>query len=296
MTDQGHPAQIFDRAQLRRQRRRAATGFAAHDFLFQELAERLLDRVADITRSFPVTLDLSPHAGRLRAMVPPARAGERLWIDAAADRGPIAPQVVCEEDALPFRPGSLDLVLSCLGLHWVNDLPGALLQIRDALRPDGLFLAVMLGGETLVELRQCLMEAELAETNGASLRVAPMVGLRDAAGLLQRAGFALPVADCETITLTYPDALALMRDLRGMGEGNALLGRQRRFSRRNIFARAAALYAERHAGADGRVRATVQALFLTGWAPDAKQQQPARRGSASVSLVEAIGKAKSGAD
>lgn len=292
-------AQIFDRTQLRRQRRRALAGFDRHDFLFQELAERLLDRLADITRRFPLAVDLSPYPGRLQSIAgPTGRGGIETWLSAPSDPGFATRDslvgLVCDEEALPFQPGSLDLVLSCLGLHWVNDLPGAMIQMRHALRPDGLFLGVMLGGETLTELRQCLMEAELAETGGASPRVSPMVGLRDAAGLLQRAGFALPVADCETITLTYRDPLGLMRDLRGMGEGNALLGRHRGPTSRRVFARAAALYAERHAVEDGRVAATIQAIFMTGWTPDASQQQPAARGSGTVSLLEAVGKPDAG--
>jgi NADH dehydrogenase [ubiquinone] 1 alpha subcomplex assembly factor 5 len=301
MNKSGNPdlAKVFDREQLRRQRRRALGRFAQHDFLFRELAERLLDRLADITRRFPLAVDLSTFPGRLQSVAEAVgTAGIEAWLSASSDAGLSAEgmhaDLVCDEEALPFRPGSLDLVLSCLGLQWVDDLPGAMIQLRHALRPDGLFLGVMLGGETLVELRQCLMEAELAETGGASPRVSPMVGLRDAAGLLQRAGFALPVADSETITLTYPDMFALMRDLRGMGEGNALLGRHRRPTSRRLFARAAALYAARHGTGDGRIAATMQAIFLTGWAPDASQQQPAARGSGKVSLSTIVGKSPNG--
>ena len=289
MTD---PQQVFDRAQLRRQRRRAAAGFTRHDFLVRELGERLLDRLADVRRSFPLAADLSPCPGilaDLRAAMNPDLGGIETLIETGPvplPAGPGNPRIVCDEEALPFRAGSLDLILSCLGLHWVNDLPGALVQMRDALRPDGLFLGVMLGGETLHELRQCLMEAELAACGGASPRISPMVGLRDAAGLLQRASFALPVADVESVTVTYPDALALMRELRGMGEGNATLARSRRPLGRRVLAHASALYAQRFAAADGRVTATFQALFLTGWAPAANQQQPARRGSGEVSLVD----------
>ncbi|WP_374384818.1 methyltransferase domain-containing protein [Dongia sp.] len=277
---------IFDHRQLARQRQRAEPGFARHDFLFRELATRLLDRLADVRRQFPKAADLSPRAGLLadiRAELDPAVGGMTTLSAAPLLDGD---SLV----ALPFEAGSLDLVLSCLGFHWINDLPGALIQIRNALRPDGLFLGVMLGGETLTELRQCLMEAELAETGGASPRVSPMVGLRDAAGLLQRAGFALPVADAETITVTYADAIGLMRDLRGMGEGNALIARSRRPLSRNVVARASLLYAERFAESDGRIRATFQAIFLTGWAPDPSQQQPARRGSGEVSLTDVFGR------
>ncbi|MBK8158966.1 MAG: methyltransferase domain-containing protein [Rhodospirillaceae bacterium] len=289
MSDQQH---VFDRTQLRRQRRRAAAGFTRHDFLYRELGERLLDRLADVRRSFPLAADISPYPGvlsDLRAAMNPDLGG----IETLIETGPVPlpaghgnPRIVCDEEALPFRAGSLDLILSCLGLHWVNDLPGALVQMRDALRPDGLFLGVMLGGETLHELRQCLMEAELAESGGASPRISPMVGLRDAAGLLQRASFALPVADAESVTVTYPNVLALMRELRGMGEGNATLARSRRPLGRRVLAHASALYAQRFAAADGRVTATFQAVFLTGWAPAANQQQPARRGSGEVSLVD----------
>lgn len=284
---------IFDRMQLRRQRRRAGARFGSHDFLYRELAERLLDRLADIRQGFPLVADLSPQPGLLDAVrreIDPALGGiERVITAAPVMPHGIGAAVICEEEALPFRPGSLDLILSCLGMHWVNDLPGALVQIRDALRPDGLFLGVLLGGETLIELRQCLMEAELAESGGASPRVSPMVGMRDAAGLLQRASFALPVADSETINVTYKDALALMRELRGMGEGNALMARPRRPVSRTVIARAAALYAERFADADGRIRATFQAIFLTGWAPAANQQQPAARGSGEVNLRDVFG-------
>lgn len=290
MNEQQH---VFDRAQVRQQRRRAAADFGRHDFLFRELAERLLDRLADIRQSFPLAVDLSPQIGGLTA-VWQAMGGNLGGIDTlieagegviAASAGGGALRVACTEEALPFRAGSLDLILSCMGLHWVNDLPGAFIQMRDALRPDGLFLGVMLGGETLTELRQCLMEAELAETGGASPRVSPMVGLRDAAGLLQRASFALPVADVETLTVTYPNALALMHELRGMGEGNALVSRSRKPLGRNVIARAASLYAERYGDAEGRIPVTFQALFLTGWAPSANQQQPARRGSGEISLA-----------
>ncbi len=290
---------VFDRVQVRRQRRRAEAGFAQHDFLFRELAERLLDRLADIRQGFPLAADFSPQPGLLEVVrrgINPALGGIETMIAAA----PVMPRVssplllsepalLCEEEALPFRPGSLDLVLSCMGLHWVNDLPGALVQIRDALKPDGLFLGVLLGGETLTELRQCLMEAELGTCGGVSPRISPMVGVRDAAGLLQRASFALPVADSETINVTYSDALALMRELRGMGEGNALMARSRGPIGRNMIARAAALYAERFADRDGRLRATFQAIFLTGWAPAANQQQPARRGSGEVNLRDVFG-------
>ena len=183
--------------------------------------------------------------------------------------------VTADEEFLPFAANSFDLIVSNLSLHWVNDLPGTLAQIKWALRPGGLFLAALLGGQTLIELRTCLMEAELAVAQGASLRVSPRIDLPTAAGLLQRAGFELPVADHETLTLTYPDAYALMRDLRGMGEANACLQRLKRPTRRAVLFEAARLYRERFVTMDGRISATFEVIFLHGW----KEERFGARGS-----------------
>jgi NADH dehydrogenase [ubiquinone] 1 alpha subcomplex assembly factor 5 len=177
-------------------------------------------------------------------------------------------RVACDPDIIPFRDGSFDLAVSTLVLHWAGDLPGALVQLRRALKPGGLLLAAMFGGSILAELRTVLLEAELIEESGGSPRVSPAADLADAAGLLLRTGFAMPVADAEKITVTYPDALALMRDLRGMGETNALTARRRTPLRRATLSRAAVLYAERFGLADGRIPATFEVLFLTGWAPE----------------------------
>jgi SAM-dependent methyltransferase len=178
-------------------------------------------------------------------------------------------RVAADPDLIPLRDGSFDLVVSILELHWAGDLPGALVQIRRILKPGGLFLAAMLGGSTLVELRTALIEAELIEEGGASPRISPVAELGDVAGLLLRTGFSMPVADAEKITVTYPDALALMRDLRGMGETNALTARRRTPLRRATLTRAALLYAELFGLPDGRIPATFEILFLTGWAPEA---------------------------
>lgn len=263
-----------------------------HDFLFREVTERLLDRLDDTTRRFPAALDLGCHAGELgRALN--GRGGIDLLVQ--ADLSPAMARraggltVTVDEEALPFAEASFDVILSNLSLHWVNDLPGALLQARRALKPDGLFLAAMLGGETLRELRASLLEAELEVEGGAAPRISPFADLRDAGGLLQRAGFALPVIDRDDITVTYPDALALMRDLRGMGETNAVHARRRGFTRRATLLRAAALYAERFAQPDGRIPATFQVIYLTGWAPHDSQQQPLRPGSAKARLADALG-------
>jgi SAM-dependent methyltransferase len=198
------------------------------------------------------------------------------------------PRVAADPELVPFGDASFDLVASTLALHWTADLPGALVQLRRALKPDGLLLAAMFGGQTLIELRTVLFEAELAEEGGVSPRVSPAIELADAAALLQRAGFALPVADSETITVTYPDMFALLRDLRGMGETNALEGRRRCGLRRATLGRAAALYAERFGDGAGRVRATFEILFLCGWAPHPSQAKPLPRGSATARLADAL--------
>ena len=283
-------ARIFDRRLLRERRGRAAGGLHAHDFLLTEIAERLADRLSDIARRFPVTLDLGARNGIL-ARTLQGRGGIETLVQSDASLVNVrrlqgGSNLVADEELLPFKEHCFDAVLSNLALHWVNDLPGALAQIRRSLKPDGLFLASLFGTGTLHELRTALMEAELAETGGASPRVSPFADLRDAAGLLQRAGFALPVADADTVTVTYGDFLALLRDLRGMGETNFLIDRLKHPTRRTVFARAAAIYQERFADADGRLPATFQVLFLTGWAPDPSQQQPARRGSGKTSLKD----------
>ncbi len=286
--------ELFDRRLLRARRERAARGLAGHDFLFREVAERLADRLLDIRRRFPLALDLGCRTGFLARALKGHGGVERVIgadpsLAMARRAAALGPAVVGEADMLPFRPGSFDLILSALDLHWVGDLPGALLQLRHALKPDGLFLGAMFGLGTLAELRDCLLEAESELHGGAGPRVSPFADLRDAAGLLLRAGFALPVADVETLTVTYPDALALMHDLRGMGEANALSARPRRFAGRALFARAAALYAERHGDAQGRISARFQLIFLTGWAPHDSQQKPLRPGSARHRLAGALG-------
>ena len=285
---------VFDRRAVRRHRDRAARSLERHDFLFKEVAERLADRLDDVTRRFPVALDLGCHGGTLATTLRGRGGIESLvqcdlspaMANVAAGNG--RPTLVADEEALPFAPARFDAVLGVLSLHWVNDLPGALIQIRQALRPDGLFLAAMLGGETLRELRAALMEAEIAEEGGAGPRVSPFADARDAGHLLQRAGFALPVVDVDTITVTYPNALALMRELRGMGESNAVEERRRGASRRATLLRAAAIYEAGFAGEDGRLPATFQVIMLTAWAPHASQQKALAPGSAAARLADAL--------
>jgi SAM-dependent methyltransferase len=285
-----HPAAaLFDRRAWRTHRERAAHRGAV-DFLHAEVADRLLDRLDLVGREFPVALDLGARGGGLGRALAQRRGTERVVAAEPAAgflTGMTAPRVVADPELAPFADGSFDLIASVLTLHWVADLPGALVQLRRALKPDGLLLAAMLGGQTLVELRTALFEAELGEEGGVSPRVSPAIELSDAAALLQRGGFALPVADSETITASYPDLLALLRDLRGMGETNALAAR-RRFLPRATLARAAAFYAERFAEPDGRLPATFEVIFLCGWAPHLSQPQPLPRGSAKMRLGDAL--------
>ncbi len=285
---------VFDRRLVRARRDRWASVLSDHDFLFREVADRLADRLGDVTRRFPLALDLGARSGILAETLGP-RGGIETLLQAelsprlarlAAKRGPV---VIADEEALPFGDGRFDLVLSNLALHWVNDLPGALIQVRRALKPDGLFLATLFGLGTLPELRQALLEAEIEIAGGAGPRLSPFADLRDGAALLQRAGFALPVADADQITVTYPNALALMRELVRMGEANATVARPRRPLRRATLLRAAAIYGERHGDAEGRVPARFQVIYLTGWAPGPDQPKALKPGSARNRLADALG-------
>src|SRR5438045_5672653 len=285
---------LFDRRAWRLHRDRAARlaqdQAGAADFLHAEVADRLLDRLDLVGREFPLALDLGARDGALcRALM--QRPGTVQVVaaepSAAFLAGAPPPRVAADPELLPFRDASFDLIASVLALHWTADLPGALVQLRQALRPDGLLLAAMLGGQTLVELRTALFEAELAEEGGVSPPVSPAIELADAAALLQRAGFAMPVADSETITVTYPDALALMRDLRAMGETNALAARRRVMMRRATLARAAMVYAERLPDLEGRIPASFEILFLCAWAPHPSQPRALPRGSATRRLAGA---------
>jgi len=244
-----------------------------------------------VKRDFALTIDLGSPLPRLAdrlAALP--NIGTVFRLDplaeavAADQRG-----VVADPESLPLREESVDLVVSSLFLQWVNDLPGLLAQTRRALRPDGLFFANFLGGESLYELRESLTAAEAELTGGASPRIAPFTELRAAGALLQRAGFTLPVIDQDRLTVRYDNALALMRDLRAMGSANALVERSRRPLARGVFLRAAELYAERFSDPDGRVRASFDIVSLSGWAPHESQQKPLRPGSAKSRLADALG-------
>ena len=261
---------VFDRTAVRRHKSRAAGRLEDHDFLFKEAGERLADRLDDIKRSFPLALDLGCRGGQLARLLG-GRGGIQTLVHSDLSlemlRRAEGLRVAADEEALPFSGKCFDLVLSCLCLHWVNDLPGLLVQVRRALKPDGLFLAAMLGGETLKELRQALGEAELAVEGAVSPRVSPFADIRDLGALLQRAGMALPVADADTIEVTYEDPGMLMRDLRGMGESNAQASRRKGFTRRATLSAAMARYKELFADAKGCVPATFEVITLTAWAP-----------------------------
>lgn len=279
---------LFDRASVVRNRLRSR----APNFLFNEVAARLSDRLLDIQRTFPAALDFSGQPGLSDALsdsgAQAARGIETLYAIADAPRyAGHGVSVIADSEVLPVAEGRIDLAMSVMSLHWANDLPGTLVQVRRALRPDGLLLAAFLGGDTLTELRTCLSAAEIEISGGLSPRIIPFADLRDAGGLLQRAGFALPVADQDRINVTYASPMALMHDLRAMGETNALSQRRKHFTSRSVFARATELYLQRYATED-RIPATFDVLYLTGWAPHESQQKPLRPGSATSRLATAL--------
>jgi SAM-dependent methyltransferase len=281
---------IFDRMLLRARHRRAlALGPAA--FLLERVADDLADRLAAVLRRFPLALDLGTPGEAVRAALARVEAIDVVVAaDALPPRGAAPPRlVVADEEALPFADAAFDLVVSALALQFVNDLPGTFAQVRRALRPDGLFLAALIGGETLTELRQSFAAAEAEIEGGASPRVAPFADVRELGALLQRAGFALPVVDADRAIVRYDSALALMHDLRRMGATNALVDRRRTPLRRATVMRMAEIYQERFSDAGGRVRATFEILWLSGWAPHPSQQQPLQPGSAKARLADALG-------
>ncbi len=279
---------IFDRAL---QRRRLARAFAAGpaEFLLAGAVDEIFDRLATVKRRFRAIVDIGTPLPQLAMRLAQA--------DAAAAIVRLAPLpealgtclgVVGDDEALPFKAQSFDLAVSALALHNVNDLPGALGQIRGTLRPDGLFLGCLLGGQSLNELRKALAEAEAEIAGGTSPRVAPFADVRDMGALLQRAGFALPVADVEPLRVRYAHMFALAADLRAMGATNTLVERLRQPAKRQLFVRAAEIYARDYADPDGRVRATFELIFLSGWAPHESQQKPLPPGSAQMRLADAL--------
>ncbi len=285
---------IFDTSlMIERKRRALAKGVEGADFLMARVAEDLSERLAAVERRFEnaITVFCVTPAAK-DAVLASGKAETVLRIEAdnaflGGDTGMIA-----EPETLPLEPESVDLAVSLLALQEVNDIPGMLIQIRRALRPDGLFLGAMAGSDTLTELRESLLAAESEILGGVSPRIIPFTDVRDAGALLQRSGFALPVTDVETVTVRYDHMFALIADLRAMGAANALIARSRKPATRALFRRAAEIYAERFSDPDGRIRATFSFIWLSGWAPDASQQKPLKPGSAQVSLAKILGEAK----
>jgi SAM-dependent methyltransferase len=283
---------LFDRELLEARRRRARR-IGPATFLMDRAAEDFADRLAAVLRRFDRAADLGTPTGAVRAALAGNGAiGTMIAVDPACEgdaAGEGALRVVADVEALPFAGGVLDLVVSAFALETVNDLPGVLIQICRALKPDGLFLAAMLGGDTLAELRESFAVAESELTGGVSPRVAPFPDLHDMGALLQRAGFALPVADVDRVVVRYPSPLALMADLRRMGAANPLVERRRVPLRRATLVRMMEVYAERFADPDGKVRASFDIIWLSGWAPHESQQRPLRPGSAQARLADALG-------
>jgi SAM-dependent methyltransferase len=281
---------IFDRKLLRaRQRRARALG--PETFLIDRVADELGERLAAVLRTFERAADLGTPTNAVRQAL--ADSGKVGMIVSASPEG--APRnagslgVAADEEALPFADGSLDLAVSALALQFVNDLPGTLIQIRRALKPDGLLMAALAGGDTLTELREAFAAAESEIEGGVSPRVAPFADIRELGALLQRAGFALPVVDSDRLTVRYQTVFALMRDLRRMGATNVLAQRRRAPLKRATLQRMTEIYAERFADADGRLRATFEIAWLSGWAPHESQQKPLKPGSATQRLADALG-------
>jgi SAM-dependent methyltransferase len=282
---------IFDRQLHARRRARAAAGYGDYSFLKKLAAEDIALRLGAINREFPAVLDLGAHDGLLgRTLMADQLVAPRLGQITTTDISPaFKPDQVVDEETLPFAEQSFDLVISTLSLHWVNDLPGALIQARRILKPDGLFIGTVLGGRTLIELRQSLLAAEDEIRGGAANRVSPFLDVIDGAGLMQRAGFAMPVADNDARTVRYAHPLKLLSDLRGMGETAAFANRDAPPLTRAILMRAMELYAQRFSDPDGRIRATFEFVTLSGWSPAPNQPQPKRPGSATVRLADALG-------
>lgn len=285
---------LFDRARLARNRDRAAATYSKYAFLKARVSSDIADRLKDTSHTFGKALDLGAHDGQLAALL---AQGDQVG---SVEAGDISSGMVrlaqakgitarlMDEEAIDAEPGSLDLIVSALSLHWVNDLPGTLVQIRKALKPDGLFLGALFGAGTLAELRTCLIEAETELKGGIAPRISPLPGLKDMAGLMQRAGFALPVVDRDLVTVRYQTPWRLLEDLKGMAERAAFAAGAGQPLPRRVLMRAMDLYQQEYCDPDGRVRASFEIVHLSGWAPSENQPKPLKPGSARVSLAEAV--------
>ena len=284
--------EIFDRRSVKLHRDRAVKNLDRYDFLFCEVARMLSDKINDVQRDFSLGLDLGCHTGQIEKIL--GEHGKIKTILKCDISEKMVQQTsklgfVADEEFLPIGNALLDIVISCLSLQWVNDLPGVLIQIRRALKKDGLFIGTLFGGETLKELRQSLITAEGQILGGISPRVSPFLDIRDGGTLLQRAGFALPVVDTDVLTVSYTNPLKLMYDLRGMGEQMATHTRQKSFTRRSILSRAVEIYQSDFGDKEGRVPASFEVITLTAWAPSNDQPKPLTRGSGKINLVDILG-------
>lgn len=274
---------VFDRNVVRQNRNRAALKLNKHGFLIDWSMDQIASRLNDIKREFPTALQIGCRTSN--DFNGQYGIKNLYTLDIAEE---LQPTIQADEELMPFAAKSFNFIYSPLNLHTTNDLPGTLSQIKNTLKPDGLFIASLLGGETLYELRDSMNRIELEMTGGGSPRIAPFADLPQMGSLMQRAGFNLPVIDSEKITVTYDNVLKLMEDLRFMGEGNALLERQKKFSTYDYFGRVIQDYATHYAEADGRVKATFEIIFVIGWAPHESQQKPLRPGSASTRLADVL--------
>lgn len=279
---------LFDRQLIKARRNRVAAYFSDHAFLKERVAQNFATRLKLIRRSFQRCVDLGGHTGQVGAFLKDIPVITTDLSESMMEQASTPLKVVMDEEALPFANDSLDLVISALSLHWINDIPGLLAQVFYCLKPDGLFLGSLFGGETLIELRDCLSSAELELRGGVTPRLSPMLSIKDAGTLLQRAAFALPVIDSDRFQVTYPHPLELLHDLRKMGENNALVNRSLNPLPRNILSRAFELYQERYGLADGRIPVSFDIVTLTGWKPHSCQPTPLPRGSAKSQLQDYV--------
>lgn len=289
MSDPSNPL-VFNRSRLSTRRERARSSYSNVDFLKKRVTEDILDRITLTKRHFPMALELGAGHCDMRDQL--YNHTDCLVLSDASKgiAATLLPPAICaDEEWLPFREASFDLIVSGLSLQWVNDLPGTLIQIRRTLKPDGYFVAAIPGGASLTELRQVLLQAETELTGGAEMRVSPFADALDLSQLLQRAGLTLPVSDRDRLTLRYENMFALLQDLKAAGETHSPYLTGRRPLSMRVLMRAAELYQQMFSDDDGRIRATIDILWMTGWAPHPDQPKPARRGSGKVSLAEAVG-------
>ena len=279
---------IFDRKILRNNRNKIADNWQNYNFIKQEAAFRIAELISDITKNFPRTLDIGCHKKELSASLQKTGKIETIISSDIAEN--MHPQIVCDEEFLPFKPDTFDLITSGLSLHHVNDLVGSLIQINNILKPDGFFAGLLFGTNTLKELRESITAASAKYNFPLSPRISPFLEIRDAGSLMQRSGFTLPVITSETILVKYDNPLKLMNDLRGMGESNILVQRSRNFMTKSHLSAIMDYYQSNFSGADNTIEASFEFITITGWKSHISQQKPAKRGSATVNLNKVFAK------